>query len=328
MKIKGYIKRTVAPFVLALAVIMLPLLGGCTPSEDDESGEHSLLVTTTIFPVYDWTRTLLEGTDVRVELLLSDGGDMHGYDPSYSDIIKMKSSFLFICIGGESESWTEDVFEGEEEKMLRLIETEGITLLEANANHEHDHEHEHGESCTHNYDEHIWLSPRSAMLCVGRIKDALIELVPNERGKIEESFERYTNELVELDRGFTAFGETYGECGIIFADRYPFIYLSEDYGIECVSAFGGCSTDTNASFDVIVTLAKALNANSQAVLFTTESSDGSIASSVINASERKDARVLALDSMQSIKRADIDRGEDYISIMKSNLAVLLSAFGS
>ncbi len=308
---------------LLLSVLMLVLtLTACTPVEDGGDGGEFVIVTT-IFPVYDWVRNIVDEIPVKVELLNTSGGDMHSYDPSYADIVKMKRASLFICIGGESEKWIEDVFASADDKLLPLMDAPGVTLIE---NEGESDGGSHDEDCSHGHDEHIWLSLRSAMASVKEIANRLMTLLPEHKEAIAEGCEAYTARLAELDGKYESMVKSSQRGEVIFADRYPFVYMMHDYGIECISAFGGCSTDTNASFDAIVSLAKSLNEKTVDALLVCENSDGKVARAVIDASQKKNTKVLVLDSMQSIG-SDYESA-DYISIMQLNLSVLSSALGS
>jgi zinc transport system substrate-binding protein len=307
--------------LLALLLICLSLTA-CTPIDGgDDDGEPVILTST--FPVYDWARNILDGVPVRLELLNTKGGDMHGYDPSYADIVRMKSATLFICIGGESEKWTEDVFTSADNRVLSLMGTPDLKLIETDSVGDDEH---HDDDCSHSHDEHIWLSLRSAVTCVGAMARELIALLPEYKDAIEAGCENYVSKLVSLDGEFESAVNASDTKSVIFADRYPFVYMMHDYGIKCTSAFGGCSTDTNASFESIVSLAKALNEQTVDVLLVCDGSDKSIANSVISASQKKNAEILILDSMQSI--GSEYESADYISIMQQNLSVLGSALGS
>ncbi len=113
---------------------------------------------------------------------------------------------------------------------------------------------------------------------------------------------------------------------ILFGDRFPFRYLVDDYGIKYYAAFVGCSAESEASFETITFLAGKMDSLELPAIFTIDGSDGKIARAILDASKKsKNAEVLMLNSMQSVKDEQIKAGADYLSIMRDNLEVLRKA---
>ena len=109
---------------------------------------------------------------------------------------------------------------------------------------------------------------------------------------------------------------------MIFCDRFPFRYFTEDYGINYFAAFTGCSAESEASFETIAFLAKKIDGLNAPKVYVLEKSDGKIAKTVISNTKGKNAAIVALDSMQSTNTDDIKNGKTYISTMKKNLECL------
>ncbi len=112
---------------------------------------------------------------------------------------------------------------------------------------------------------------------------------------------------------------------VLFGDRFPFRYLTDDYGLAYYAAFSGCSAETEASFKTIVFLADKVDELGLRAVLTIETSDGKIAQTIIDNTAAGDAKVLRLDSMQSTTARDIEAGSTYLTIMESNLAALSEA---
>ena len=108
---------------------------------------------------------------------------------------------------------------------------------------------------------------------------------------------------------------------LIFADRFPFRYLTDDYGLDYYAAFPGCSAETEASFETVIFLAKKADENGDCI-FITETSNGDIANAVNSNTSKKNKKILTLDSMQSVNKKDIKNGITYISVMEKNLETL------
>ena len=112
---------------------------------------------------------------------------------------------------------------------------------------------------------------------------------------------------------------------LLFGDRFPFRYLTDDYEIPCYAAFAGCSAETEASFDTIIFLAQKLDENDLQAVLAIDGSDQSLARTIIQASSKKDRKILVLNSMQGITGKDVEKGASYLSLMEQNLDVLKEA---
>ena len=201
-------------------------------------------------------------------------------------------------------------------KLLELVCDEG-----GEDGHSHDG-HDHGA-----YDEHVWLSLKNAETLVFAIADAVAEACPAVNDTVKSNAERYAKEIKALDGELEAAITTAERKTMLFADRFPFKYLTEDYGIEYFAAFSGCSADSEASFETVATLASVLDEKSLPYVIVLESSDKKLAETVISTSKGKSAEILVLDSIQSISKSEIERGAKYIDIMKSNAETIKTALG-
>ena len=85
--------------LLALTLALTCLLSGSALAE-----EKRLSVVTTIFPIYDWAREIA-GEKADLTMLLDSGVDLHSYQPTAADIMKIATSDVFIYVGGESDEW-------------------------------------------------------------------------------------------------------------------------------------------------------------------------------------------------------------------------------
>ena len=322
MKITKII-RTIS--FLAVIALLLPCLIGCggNGKKDDK-----LTVLCTVFPIYDWVCELVgDAEGIDVELLVTNGTDLHSYEPTAADMAKILGCDMIVYVGGESDSWVKKALESnkrEDRAELSLIEYEEITKHTISDEHlaeqsdDHDHSHEDGV-----IDEHIWLSPKNALVACEYIKNELCALNEENTEKFESSFAAYAEKLGKLDEKFE---ELQISEPIIFADRFPFIYLCEDYGISYYAAFDGCTTEADADFETVIRLASIADEYSTKYLFVTENSDRQLANAIADAREADTSRILALDSMQSVNSEKISSGVTYISIMEKNLSVLKDAF--
>ncbi len=320
-----------------------------TEAQTEASGDE-LKIVTTIFPEYDWVKTILgDNADAaELTLLLDNGVDLHSYQPTAEDIIKIKECDMFVYVGGESDEWVEDVLEdavNPDMKVINLLEVLGDSVkaeeivegMEAEEEHEHEHEdgeehedgdeeheHEDGEE-EEEMDEHVWLSLRNAAVICDTIGTELGELDPANADVYKNNVAAYKEELTALDKEYAAAVEAGSKKTLLFGDRFPFRYLVDDYGLDYYAAFVGCSAESEASFETIVFLAGKVDELGLGAVMTIEGPNHDIAESVKNATSSKDQVILTLDSMQSTTSADIEAGTTYLSVMKSNLDVLKEA---
>ena len=114
---------------------------------------------------------------------------------------------------------------------------------------------------------------------------------------------------------------------LIFGDRFPFRYLTEDYDLEYYAAFAGCNAEVEAGFDTIIGLAGKVEELKVPCVLVIDGSDKSLAEAILQAAGNSDKEILTLDSMQSVSWEDILQGANYLDIMRANLEVLRKALG-
>ena len=298
-------------------------------SSSSES-DNKLKIVATIFPEYDWTREILGDRlkDVDLTLLLDNGTDLHSFQPAVKDIMKVSSCDLLIYVGGESDQWIEDALKSAANpdiKTINLMETLKDFIKEeetVEGMQEKHHSHEEDEK---EYDEHVWTSLRNASAAAEVIADTLAELDPENSDIYKENLRSYQGELSSLDNEYQKTVDQSTHKTLLFADRFPFRYLVDDYGISYYAAFSGCSAESEASFKTITFLAEKVDELGLKEVFTIEKSDDRIAETVIENTRDKDQKVAVLNSMQSITSEEIADGTTYLSIMEDNLKELKAA---
>lgn len=326
-------KKYIAVFAALL------LLSALLPAPE-AAAERELSIVTTIFPEYDWVMEILgeNAPNVQVTMLLDNGVDLHSYQPNVKDMVTLSTCDLFLYVGGESDSWVDDALAGATNKnmiVINLLEVLGENakeeLLVEGMEHSHEEEEHHEEAHAeedHEHeaelDEHVWLSLRNASLFCQAIRDALITLDPENEELYRANTEDYLEELSRLDDAFAAAVAEGSQDTLLFGDRFPFRYLTDDYGLQYYAAFSGCSAETEASFETVIFLANKLDELGLHTVMTLEGYDGKLAQTIISTA-KADADILCLDSMQSTTKKDVQEGAKYLAIMEKNLDVLAQA---
>ena len=328
---------------LLLALFMLVgALAGCG-KQNDTNQTDKLSIVTTIFPEYDWVREILgeKADNAEITMLLDNGVDLHSYQPTADDIVKISDCDLFIYVGGESDEWVEDALRNAANgnmKVINLLEVLGDSvkteeIVEGMQEEEHEHEdaeeHEHEDAEEHEHeeeaDEHVWLSLKNAKMLVRVISKALQELDPDSKDIYAANADAYVKNLSALDAEYQTAVDAASNKTILFGDRFPFRYLVDDYGLRYYAAFVGCSTETEAGFETISFLAKRVDEWKLPCVLTIEGAQHKIAETVVRNTTAKNQRVLTMDSMQSTTSKDVKNGTTYLSVMEKNLSVLKEA---
>lgn len=326
MKIKNSIFITILCVVMSLFVF-------CACSNDD-GGKNALVDTAkptiicTDFPQYDWVCEIVGDKAQRFEIiLLNDNGvDMHSFQPSVDDIVKLNESELVISVGSTSEKWINETLENSAKKStvhIKLTEAIGDGKLLLNDGRVCEEEHDH--DCSDEVDEHVWLSLENAKTVCGTIAEKITTLDSENAEYYAENLKNYTDKLDELTSKLNDGVKSAHNKILIFADRFPFRYLLNDFGIEYYAAFEGCSSDSEASFETIAFLASKLDETDLDTVMTADGSDGKLAETVIASTKSKNQKILKLDSMQSVGSDDIENGTSYISVMEKNIDTIISA---
>ncbi len=314
--------KIISKCLIAVMAVLIAaaLFSGCSEiSENKEKNTEEYNIVCTFFAQYDWIKNITRGIDgINVSLLCDNGSDMHSYQMTAEDVLEIAGCDMLVAIGGESDEWAKEAATANHVEYISLTGLADIT--------EHSHEHNKTQdSDTHsneeNTDEHVWLSPKKAKILVKKLSDIICESLPDKSDSITDLTQGYLLELDALDEKYTDICENSQNKVMVVADRFPFAHLAHDYEIECFSAFPGCSADTNAGFETIIELAKAVDSNSLKYIVVTENSDMKTSNAVIAATKSKNQQVCVLDSMQSVIYKK-DSSVNYIDIMEKNLEVL------
>ena len=329
------LKRTVFSLLFSLMILFSAVPIGARAEEPAR-----LRLVAAVFPAYDFAR-VVAGDAAEVTLLLPPGADAHSYEPTPQDMIAIQNADLFLYTGGESDSWLERVLDSlGDDAPETFAMADCVTLLEeelsqsmaqehghAGHDHEedghedgHEHEDEHEEM-----DEHVWTSMRNASVICDAIAETLEEMDPENKEIYQTNAENYKAKLSTLDQKYQETVDTDRQNTLIFADRFAFRYLVDDYGLNYYAAFSGCSAESEASFKTVTFLAGKLDELGIKTVLTIEKSDDRIAQTVIENTKKKDQKILELNSMQSITSDEIKNGVTYLSVMEDNLKVLKEA---
>ncbi|MDR0751132.1 MAG: metal ABC transporter substrate-binding protein [Christensenellaceae bacterium] len=329
-------------FILLIALLMAILLfafiqTSCTKDTKNDG----INITVTTFPIYDFVKNIV-GDDANVELLLSPGAEVHSYEPTANDIVKIASSKMFVYIGGANDAAIVKAIESEpsikDVKLVRLmdyVEPKEEELVDGMQDDEHDHDedeehdHDHDEDEEHDhdhdddeeieYDEHIWLSPAYVKLMVTAIENTLVNLDSANKDGYEERATQYNEKITQLQNDYKEMVDSAKIKKIVVADRFPFRYLVDEFGISYSAALVGCAHDAEIEPATIVGLINIVESENIPYVFYVELSDKSAANTI---AEETGCKTALLHSAERPTQAEFDNGISYLSIMRANLEAL------
>ncbi len=284
--------------ILPLLLVFLLIFTGCGMQNDEEKEDEGIKIVATIFPQYDFLREITKNTDTSLEMLISPGKEVHGFESTLSDVSKISECDLLVYTGSEDDKWIEDVPQSEN---TRLALCDIITAYE---------------------DEHVWTSPKNAIIIVQTLCDTLCSIDEKNADIYKENTSSYISELEELDSEFEDTIKKSDTKALVFAERFPFLNFAKDYGIEYYSAFEGCSTETEAGIKTINFLAEKVKEENIPAIFTIEFSDGVVAEKI---SEETGAEILLCHSCHNVTEEEFENGETYLSLMTQNLKNIKTA---
>ncbi len=322
--------KRILPLILTVLLIF-SIFSGCEKKNTDTSDK--LCVLGTVFPPYDFAREI-GGELIYTDMLMSPGTDSHSYSgDNPSDILKIAGCDLFIYVGGESESkWVERILSTIEKAYGKTPATLNLSeycdLLEENSNgtvikdghsglsfslhDEHHEEHTHVECA---FDEHIWTSLNNAEKMVDAITQKLGELDSDNKNTFEKNAKEYKEELQDLDKRFEALFANATGNAFIFADRFPFAYFSNSYGLECYAAFGGCATENEPSPTTLAALLKIMEEKNIKNIFYIETSKSNVPAALC---KKSDTKSYLIHSCHTVTDKQLKEGVSYLSLMENN----------
>ncbi|MBR1913062.1 MAG: zinc ABC transporter substrate-binding protein [Treponema sp.] len=293
------------------------------------------------YPEYDWVLNILgnRASAFSVTLLQKNGTDLHSYQPSAKDIAKLSTCNMLVYVGGESDEWVEKAVSNSKNKNMtvvnlievlgsRVLEEEIIEGMETGHRHEegHHHEDDHDEDGEETeYDEHVWLSIKNAVVLTEHLSEKIQALDSANARVYKDNAASYIAQLSALDSEYEKTVASARKKTVLFGDRFPFRYLTDDYGLTYYAAFVGCSAESEASFETVLFLAKKVDELGLSSVLTIEKSDKKIAKTVVANTKNKNQDILEMDSLQSVTQKEINSGRTYLSAMKNNLEVLKKA---
>lgn len=309
--------------ILILFALILSVLSGCNLKNDTHLNSDKLSIVTTIYPYYEFAKNITEDK-AEIKLLLSPGAEPHDYDPSPSDIVAIEKCDIFIYNGGESDEWVEGILKSLDNKKVNAIRMMDYVepICAESHHHEENENHNEHEEHAHEFDEHIWTSVINAK----KIVQAICELTQScDKDNAKHYYlnsQQYIEQLSALDAKFNSIINNSNQKYIVVGDRFPLRYFANDYGIDYVSAFSGCNSETQPGIATVIHLIDFVRENDIPVVIYLDFSSDNIAKLI---SEDSDAKVRKMWSCHNVTKEEFENKESYISLMNKNAKILEEA---
>ncbi len=313
--------------VALILVLALSVLSSCAPAAAG-SEKSGLSIVSTVFPSYDFARQITAGTDAEVTLLLQPGEEVHSFDPTSQDIIRIQNADLFLYVGGENDTWVESVLAGLDKRVNTFRMMDYVTLYEEELVEGMQPEEEEEDAAAtegeeeHEWDEHVWTAPVNAIAIVKSMTAELIKIDPANAKAYQANADAYVAKLETLDASFWDVVNAASRKTVVFADRFPVRYFVEEFGLSYYAAFPGCSTETEPSAATVASLIDHVKAENIPVVFYIELSNQQMANTV---AEATGAKTMLFHTCHNVSKAEFDGGATYLSLMENNLIALKAA---
>ena len=311
--------------LLVVAILCMAALTACGQKAKSADQDGKINVIATIFPEYDFLRQI-GGDHLNLTMLLTPGAESHSFEPTPQDIKEVANSDLFVYVGGDSDAWVDSILDS-----VDTTQTEVVTLMDCvtlkeeevaeGMTPEEEEETEGSEEETE-YDEHVWTSPKNAVLIVQKLCDNLCKIDPKNADDYKQNTKDYVAKLNDLDAEFQDVVDHAKRTEIVVGDRFPFRYFVDAYGLTYYAAFPGCSTDTEASAATIAFLTDKVKQDEIPVVFHIELSNEKVCDSIC---ESTGAKSELLNAVHNVSKKDFEAGITYMDLMEHNVEVLKEA---
>lgn len=300
----------------AVTVLLILLVAGVgtvlffTPEKRAHIKKADVVVTT--FALYDIARHLLEG-DADVQMLIPFGRDVHTFEPTPADMIRMESSRLFLYSGAGLEPWTSQYARGE-----NAVDMSRYVHLQEGGHSHHDHEDEPDEDEA-GADPHYWLDIGNMILLTEAMRERFERAFPSiNPATLRARAEAYIGRLKTLD---SLYKKRLSDCRLdtIVVSHNAFGYLAHRYGFH-VAAISGLSPDTMPDAKTMAELSDLVKQYGIKTLFHESFVSDKLVRSVAN---ETGVQVDVLQPLANITASEI--GADYFRLMNANLLKLHNA---
>ena len=302
--------------IISIFLLFVVTFAFCSCGEVERS-TGKISVVTTIFPYYDFARSVSKGT-CEVDMLLKPGSDVHSFEPTPSDILKIRNADLFIYNGGESDEWVDSILEslGDSDKPVVMKMTDYVKpLTEMDADHHAEDEE----------DEHIWTSLDNAKTLVSKISDEVSKLDQKHKTVYKKNGLDYIEKISKVQSEIENTVNSSESKKIVVGDRFPLLYFATEFSLDWECAFPGCSTETEPSLDRLSKLTDTIEKDKIKTILKLEMSENKVADTL---ADETNTKVRTFYSAESVSKEDFANNITYVDLMERNNNALKEALSN
>ncbi|SHK84194.1 metal ABC transporter substrate-binding protein [Desulforamulus aeronauticus] len=314
------IRGRLAVVILALVFISSSFLSGCANNRTSAEVKDKIVVYTSIYPLYDFTRKI-GGDKVEVRNVVPAGGEPHEWEPSPRNLADLGKAAVFIYCGSGIEPWLEKTLPSIDQNKVLVNAGRNIELLPAkeeqtaHGNQQDDHHHA-------KVDPHIWVDPLNAVIMVDHILSGLVQADEQNKAYYQANAAAFKKQLLALHKEYeTALAGAQGKEFVV--SHAAFGYLAHRYGLKQV-AIRGLSPEVEPSPNDMAEIVKLAREKGIKYIFTESLVSPKVSEAL--ASELS-AKTLVLNPVGGLTKEEIAAGKDYLSVMGENLKNLKLAVG-
>lgn len=285
------------------ALVSAVLAAACSSANPDES-EGKTSVVTSFYPM-QFIAERIGGDRVSVNNLVPAGAEPHDWEPSPKDIAAIQNAKVFVYLG-ILESWAERAVE--DLNLDRTLVVKGIS----------------GQNLIDSQDEeiagkdpHVWLDPKRYAQEAEAVYEALARADPSNAAAYKTNLDALKRDLEALDAEFNA-GLANCERKTIVTAHASFGYLAQSYGLKQL-AVSGITPDVEPSPARLREVLEQIKSEKATHIFFETLVSPRIAQTL---ADEAGAETLVLNPLEGLTEKEIEAGDNYITVMKSNLTNL------
>lgn len=340
---KKLFSRSITVILAALFVSSLAACGGQSGGQGDGGQEGSGGGPVKAVATYSILGDIVEnvgGEEIELTTLVGPNGDAHTFEPAPSDSAEISEAAVVFENGLEFETWLDELYESSGSEAERVVVSEGMDLLPIaeegehaeEGGEEHADEEEHEEEGEHageeedehgEFDPHVWHDVSQSMVMVETVRDALVEVDPDNAEAYRANAKEYLSELEELDAEVTERAESVPEENrVLFTSHDTFGYFAERYGFEVDTALASVSTEaSDPSAGETAALIREIEASGVPAIFAENISNSDLMSRVASEAGVDLAPTLYTDALG---KPDSEGGT-YVKMMRYNTSTIADA---
>jgi zinc transport system substrate-binding protein len=292
------IRRSQRLFLVVPALLATASLAACGGGSQ-AAAEDRPSVVAAFYPLA-FAAQRIAGDELEVRNLTPPGAEPHDHELSARDVEAVRSADYVFYLGSGFQPALEDAVEGADGQTVDVLENLAV--------------HRATDSDDDlSFDPHVWLDPVRFAKIAGRIGDAL--------GRPERAAE-LAAEIRRLDSEYRQ-GLENCERRELVTSHAAFGYLAQRYGLEQIP-ITGLSPEAEPTAQDLERIVSDVEASGATTVFFETLVSPRLAETI---ARETGARTAELNPIEGLSEAELERGENYLSVMRANLGALRQALG-